>query len=98
MLRIRNNITKSDRLFCFFSAFRISSTYVILFSSYILCVSSRTSSNTFCAFENVRIFRIIHTISDPAPRYANMGTFKAFQGVLAIKAPKKAIIRIRMKV
>ena len=97
MLRIRQDINNFDRLFSFLFMFCISSMYVISFSSYILCVRSRTRSNAFCAFENASIFRIIDINSKATPMYARAGTCKEAQDVFVIKAAKKATIKIRIK-
>ena len=101
MLRIRTNSNNVDRLFSFLCMLCISYMYAISFlpsfSSYILCVRSRTRSNAICAFENASIFRIIDINSKAAPMYARTGTCKEAQDVFVIKAAKKATIKIRMK-
>ena len=93
----RNNLNRTDRLYNFLSIFSISSKYIVSFSSYILCVSSRTSSNDFCATGNEYIFIIRDNISDAVPMIAKAGTCRESQGMLIINAPKKATIRIRKK-
>lgn len=63
----RNNLNRNDNVYNFLSMFSISSKYIVSFSSYILCVSSRTSSNDFCATGNEYIFVIRDNSSDAVP-------------------------------
>ena len=94
---VRNNLNKTDSLYNFLSIFSISSKYLISFSSYILCVSSRTSSNDFCATGNEYIFIIRDNSNDAVPMIAKAGACRESQGMLVINAAKTATIKTRMK-
>lgn len=77
----RNNLNAIDSLYNFLSIFSISSRYIVSFSSYILCVSSLTNSNDFCATGNEYIFIIRDNISEAVPMIAKAGAYRDSQGM-----------------
>ena len=67
MLRIRKNSKKFDSISWVLYNLGISSMYTVLFSSYVLCIAFRYSSNALYAMRNANILRIAAIISEPVP-------------------------------